>query len=119
VVEDDDDVRQYTAGSLRELGYRVFEAGDAASALGILDHETCIRLLFTDLGLPGGVDGRVLSERARALRPSLRVLITTAYAASALLHDGRLDPGVDLLSKPFSFATLAMRIREVLDGVEP
>ena len=115
VVEDDDDVRNYTGGSLRELGYRVFEAIDAAAALQILDREPDIRLLFTDLGLPGGVDGRTLAERARALRPSLKVVITTAYAASALIHDGRLDPGVDLVSKPFTFAALASRIREVLN----
>lgn len=103
------------AARLRELGYTVFEAEDAASALPILEREPNIRLLFTDLGLPGGVDGRALVERAKNIRPSLKVLITTAYAASALVHDGRLDPGVDLLSKPFSFAALTARIRDVLD----
>jgi CheY-like chemotaxis protein len=71
--------------------------------------------LFTDLGLPGGVDGKELSERARKLRPSLSVVITTAYAASALIHDGRLEPGIDLLAKPFTFEALASRIRDVLD----
>jgi DNA-binding response OmpR family regulator len=71
--------------------------------------------LFTDLGLPGGLDGKALAERARQRDPSLKVLITTAYAAVALIHDGRLDAGVDLLSKPFSFAALATRIRDVLD----
>jgi CheY-like chemotaxis protein len=115
VVEDDDDVRAVTAGSLRELGYTVFEAGDAAAALAIVAREPAIGLLFTDLGLPGGVDGRTLSEQARALRPSLGVLITTAYAAGALIHDGRLDQGIDLLVKPFTFEALAARIREVLD----
>jgi signal transduction histidine kinase/CheY-like chemotaxis protein len=115
VVEDDGDVRDYAVNSLRELGYRVFEAIDAASALQILEREPSIGLLFTDLGLPGGIDGRILAERAKTLRPSLRIVITTAYAASALIHDGRLDPGVDLLSKPFTFAALAARIREALD----
>jgi signal transduction histidine kinase/CheY-like chemotaxis protein len=115
VVEDDGDVRTYASSSLRELGYRVFEADDAMAALQILERETDIRLLFTDLGLPGGIDGRILAERARRLRPSLKVVITTAYAASALIHDGRLDPGVDLLSKPFTFSALAARIRGVLD----
>jgi signal transduction histidine kinase/DNA-binding response OmpR family regulator len=115
VVEDDDDVRNYAVNSLRELGYTVFEAIDGTSALTILEHEPTIDLLFTDLGLPGGIDGRALAERARTTRSSLKIVITTAYAASALIHDGRLDAGVDLLSKPFTFAALAARIREVLD----
>jgi PAS domain S-box-containing protein len=115
VVEDDEDVRDYTAGSLRDLGYVVFEAGDAASALEIVAREPAIRLLFTDLGLPGSLDGKGLSEQALKLRPNLRVLITTAYAASALIHDGRLDAGIDLLVKPFTFEQLAARIRGLLD----
>jgi signal transduction histidine kinase/CheY-like chemotaxis protein len=115
VIEDDEDVRAYTTGSLRDLGYTVFEAADAASALDIVAHEPAIRLIFTDLGLPGGVDGKTLSEQARALRPSLAVLITTAYAAAALIHDGKLDRGIDLLVKPFTFEDLAARIREVMD----
>jgi signal transduction histidine kinase/CheY-like chemotaxis protein len=120
VVEDDEDVRRYTVGSLRELGYQVLEAPDAECALEIVEREPGIRLLFTDLGLPGGMDGRALAERAGTLRASLRVLITTAYAGSALIHEGRLDPGVELLSKPFTFAALASRIRELLDrGGEP
>lgn len=119
VVEDDDNVRDYTVGCLRELGYTVREAADAISALQILDHDPKVDLLFTDLGLPGGIDGRILSERARGLRPSLRVVITTAYAGTSLIHDGRLDPGVELLSKPFSFEALAVRIHQVLDRDSP
>jgi signal transduction histidine kinase/DNA-binding response OmpR family regulator len=115
VVEDDDDVRNYTVNSLRELGYTVLDAADAVSALEIVEREPNICLLFTDLGLPGGVDGRVLAERARETRSSLRVLITTAYAGSALIHEGRLEFGVELLMKPFTFTALATRIREVLD----
>jgi signal transduction histidine kinase/CheY-like chemotaxis protein len=115
VVEDEDDVRNYTANSLRELGYQVFEAIDAASALEILGREQDICLLLTDLGLPGGMDGRVLAERARAIRASIQMLITTAYAASALVHEGRLDAEIELLNKPFSYSALATRIRELLD----
>jgi CheY-like chemotaxis protein len=115
VVEDDDDVRAFTVGSLRDLGYTVFEAADAASALTIVAREPTIGLLFTDLGLPGGVDGKALSEQARVLRPSLGVLITTAYAAAALIHDGRLDQGIDVLVKPFTVEALAARIREMMD----
>ncbi len=118
VVEDDEDVRSYTVGSLRELGYVVFEAVDAASAIQIVEREAAIDVLFTDLGLPGAMDGRGLAEAVRAIRPSLKVLITTAYAGSVLIHEGRLDPGVELLSKPFSFGALASRIRELLDRDE-
>ena len=115
VVEDDDDVRNYTVSSLRELGYAVFEAVDAVSALEIIECEASIQLLFTDLGLPGGIDGKALIERANRIRPSMKSLITTAYAGSALIHEGRLDPGIDLLTKPFTFTALATRIRELLD----
>ena len=71
------------------------------------------------VGMPGGVDGKALSDQTRLLRPSLPVLITTAYAAGALIHDGRLDRGIDLLVKPFTFGTLAARVREVVDRPRP
>jgi signal transduction histidine kinase/CheY-like chemotaxis protein len=115
VVEDETDVRRYTVDSLRELGYRVFEAIDGASALDILARENDICLLFTDLGLPGGMDGRALAERARAIHASIQILMTTAYAAGALVHEGRLDADIELLNKPFSYSALATRIRELLD----
>jgi CheY-like chemotaxis protein/nitrogen-specific signal transduction histidine kinase len=118
VVEDDDDVRNYTVNSLRELGYVVFEAIDATSALELVEREAGIHLLFTDLGLPGTMDGRALADRVRTMKPHLKILITTAYAGSALIHEGRLDPGVELLSKPFTFVALASRIRELLDRHE-
>lgn len=116
VVEDDDDVRNYTVSSLLELGYLVYEAADATTALDMLQRERGIALLFTDLGLPGEIDGKQLADRARSADPSLKVLITTAYAARALVHEGRLDPGIELLNKPFSFAALGERIRELLNG---
>src|SRR5581483_10455059 len=119
VVEDDEDVRNYSTGSLRRLGYRVHEAGDSASALEILKQDHAIDLLFTDLGLPGQTNGRQLAESAREIRPTLKVLITTAYAGGALMHDGRVDAGIELLNKPFSFAELARRVREVLDRERP
>lgn len=115
VVEDDGDVRDYAVSCLRELDYQVFEAVDAASGLQILEREPDIRLLLTDLGLPGGIDGRELAERARKLRSSLKVVIMTAYAAGALIRDGRLNHGVELLSKPFTFTALSTRVRDVLD----
>lgn len=116
VVEDDKGVRRYATSSLRELGYVVFEAADATVALDILRDHPDIQLLFTDLGLPGGIDGKSLSEKARLMRPSLRVLITSAYADSSLIQEGRLAPDIDLLTKPFTFIALATRVREVLDA---
>jgi signal transduction histidine kinase/CheY-like chemotaxis protein len=115
VVEDDVDVRNYMVSSLQELGYHVLEAGDGASALETIKRESLVRLVLTDLGLPGGIDGRMLSEQALKRRPTLKVLLTTAYAAAALVHDGKLDPGVELLSKPFSFLALAKRIQKLLN----
>jgi CheY-like chemotaxis protein len=116
IVENDDDVRNYAAVSLRELGYRVLEAVDGRSALAIIERETGLRLLFTDLGLPGGINGLMLAERALKLRPALKVLLTTAYAGSALVDEGRLDPHVDLLTKPFTFAALVVKVQELLGG---
>ena len=115
VVVDDDDVRAHSVDILRELGYRVIAAPDGPSALRILESEPEIRLIFTDIGLPGGLNGRHLAEEARRRYPALRVLYTTAYARNAILHQGRLEPGVDVVLKPFTYAALAAKIREVLD----
>ncbi len=93
VVEDDEDVRANTTGILRELGYTVLEAPAAAAALQLVESRPEIRLLFTDIGLPGGMNGRQLADAARTLRPDLKVLFTTGYARNAIVHDGRLDPG--------------------------
>jgi CheY-like chemotaxis protein len=114
VVEDDSDVRSYSTEILKELGFTVLEAGDGPSGLRVLQHHPEVMLLFTDVGLPG-MNGRELVERARAARPGIRVLFTTGYARNAIVHQGRLDPGVDLLTKPFTRAQLATRIREILD----
>ncbi len=117
VCEDDEDVRAFSAQALRELGYRVVEAVDGAAALRLLEADDGqIDLLFTDVVLPGGLDGRAVAERARQLRPDLKVLFTTGYARNAIVHQGRLDPGVELLSKPFAYADLAARVRDLLDA---
>jgi PAS domain S-box-containing protein len=114
VVEDDDDVRIYSTESLRELKFNVLEAASAEAALRVLAQNTHITLLFTDVGLPG-MNGRELVEAARKLRPELKVLFTTGYARNAIVHQGRLDAGVELLTKPFTRAQLAARVREVID----
>lgn len=120
VVEDDADVRAYTVEVLRELGYGVVEAPDGATALKLLrDAETRCDLLFTDVVLPGGMNGEQLASEAHQARPGLRVLFTTGYARNAIVHHGRLDPGVKLITKPFTYADLAARVRDVLDEPPP
>ncbi len=116
VCEDDDHVRAYSVGVLRDLGYHVLEAHDGPSALRLLERQDGrVDLLFTDVVLPSGMTGAALAERARALRPSLKVLFASGYARDAIVHHGRLDPGVELISKPFTFNNLAGRVRAVLD----
>jgi PAS domain S-box-containing protein len=116
VVEDDADVRSYSCESLRELGYTVLEAGNARSALQAIDAHPQIQVLFTDIGLPGGMNGRELAEEARKRRPELKVLFASGYARNAIVHDGRLDPGVELLSKPFTQAALSGKLRDIIDA---
>ena len=116
VVEDDDDVRAHSTGILRELGYTVLEAPIAAAGLRLLERHPEIRLLFTDVGLPGGMNGRQLADAARKVRPGLKVLFTTGYARNAIVHDGRLDAGVALITKPFTFAALAAKLGDMLDA---
>jgi PAS domain S-box-containing protein len=114
VVEDNDAVRAYSVMSLSELGYVVIEARDAEIALSILDSPRRIDLLLTDVVLPGR-SGRELAEEAVKLRPDMRILFTTGYSRNAITHQGRLDAGVQLLSKPFTFDQLAARVRDVID----
>ncbi|AJR23899.1 hybrid sensor histidine kinase/response regulator [Sphingobium sp. YBL2] len=115
VVEDDDDVRAYTVGTLRELGYRVVEAHDGASALALLDkQDQPIKLLITDVVMPR-MSGSELGAAARARQPRLRILYTSGYPRDAIMRDGRLDSGVELLAKPFTFRSLAERVREIID----
>jgi PAS domain S-box-containing protein len=114
VVEDEAAVREYSCEILRELGYRVLEARDGNQALVVLEREPNINVLFTDVGLPG-MTGKELADKAREMRPGLKVLFTTGYARNAIVHHGRLDPGVQLLVKPFTYEALAARIRGILD----
>jgi signal transduction histidine kinase len=115
VVEDDEGVRSSTVAILRDLGYRVFAASDGLSALRTLDREPAIDLLFTDIGLPGTLPGNVLAETASAKKPGLKVLLTSGYAWNGLGKPGQGIQGPDLLPKPSTYATLATKIRHVLD----
>ena len=115
VVEDHDDLRAYSSGVLRDLGYQVFEAADAASAIGFLESSRTIDLLFTDVVLPDSLHGKNVADHARSLHPTIKVLFTTGYTRNAIVHNGRLDAGVNLLSKPFTFRALAEKVRKILD----
>jgi PAS domain S-box-containing protein len=118
VVEDNDEVRAYTTDILRELGYEVLEATEGDTALSLIASEPRIKLLFTDVGLPGPFNGRQIADEARKLRSDLKILFTTGYAQNAIIHQGRLDPGVQLIVKPFNFPGLAAKIRQMFDEAE-
>jgi PAS domain S-box-containing protein len=115
VVEDDDDVRSTVGDMLRELGYKVLTARDAGSAVPILDSGVKIDLLFTDVVMPGPIRSPELARKARERIPDIRILFTSGYTENAIVHGGRLDPGVDLLTKPYTRQMLASRIREALN----
>jgi signal transduction histidine kinase/ActR/RegA family two-component response regulator len=114
VVEDNDGVRDYARSVLTELGYTVREASNAKEALSIVESGEPIDLLFTDVVLPGGVSGRQLSDQVAQSHPDLPVLFTTGYTPNAIVHHGRLDPGVSLISKPYTRQDLAAKVSEVL-----
>jgi signal transduction histidine kinase/CheY-like chemotaxis protein len=114
VVEDEAAVRQLSTEALHELGYTALQAESAAAALKILSDRSDIALLFTDVVMPE-TNGRQLAEQARQLRPGLKVLFTTGYTRNAVVHNGILDPGVRLLTKPYSIEQLARSVRDAID----
>jgi two-component system NtrC family sensor kinase len=116
LVEDDEDVRKFATDVLSEQGYTVHAAADGASALQLLDSESNIALLFTDVVLPGGMNGRQLADEAQRRRPGLKVLYATGYTRNAIIHQGRLDAEVELLGKPFTAAALSRKVRQILDA---
>ena len=116
VVDDDQIVQATVASMLEELGYTVLLASNGAEALAILEKGTQIDLLFTDVVMPGAISGRQLAEQAVEIVPKLKVLFTSGYTENAIVHNGRLDRGVELLSKPYSREQLAAKIRRVLDS---
>ena len=113
VVEDEERVRAMSVGALRELGYTVVDAGDGPSALVTLRAHPNVKLLFTDVGMPG-MSGRELADRIAAERPDIKVLFTTGYSRNAIVHNGTLDPDVQLLPKPFTVEQLARKVLAVL-----
>ena len=114
VVEDEERVRTVSVEALRDLGYGVIEASSPSKALEILEAGTEVSLLFTDVVMPE-MSGRQLADLAHKRRPDLKVLYTTGYTRNAIVHNGMLDPGTNLLSKPFSVEELAAKVRRILD----
>jgi CheY-like chemotaxis protein len=114
LVEDDPLVRKYAHDQLQALGYTVISAPGGSQALEVIQTAQPIDLLFTDVIMPGGMSGRELADRAKGLRPGLKVLYTSGYTENAIVHHGRLDPGVLLLSKPYRRIELARKIRQAL-----
>ncbi|HEV7293202.1 MAG TPA: response regulator [Devosia sp.] len=115
VCEDEEALRSYCADALQEQGYRVLQAADGPTALNVLSQHPETDLLFTDVILPNGMNGRQLADAACKELPELKVLFTTGYSRNAIVHHGRLDPGVLLLSKPYTVLALLDKIREALD----
>jgi CheY-like chemotaxis protein len=118
VVEDEPAVRQFSVDALSELGYRVLEADGAGTALKLLDAHPEIALIFTDVVMPE-VNGAKLAEEVRRRRPDVRILFTTGYTRNAVVHNGVLDPGTELIGKPFTIEELAAKVRGVLDAPVP
>src|SRR5581483_8999049 len=117
VVEDEAPVRSLVVSQLREFGYQVIEAPDGPSARTILEGDRAIDLLLTDVVMPGGMTGRQLAEIAQELRPGLKTLFSSGYTQHSIAHQGKLEPDVEFLSKPFRRSELARKVREILDGV--
>ncbi len=116
VVDDEPTVRMLVTEVLEDLGYTAIEAVDGDSGLKLLRSDTRIDLLVTDVGLPGGMNGRQLADAARVARPDLKVLFITGYAENAALSHGHLAPGMHVLTKPFAMDALASRIKELIAG---
>jgi CheY-like chemotaxis protein len=114
VVEDNPLVRRMTTECLRELGYTVLHSENATHALSILQSRGDVTLLFTDVVMPD-INGKKLADEAQRRIPNLKVLYTSGYTPNAVVHGGVLDAGVQLLTKPFTFEQLAIKVRSVLD----
>ncbi len=114
IVDDEPTIRMLITDALAELGYTCAEAADGPAGLKILQSEARIDLLITDVGLPGGLNGRQVADAARTLRPGLKVLFITGYAENAVLNHGHIEPGMEVLTKPFAVADLAGRVERML-----
>jgi PAS domain S-box-containing protein len=116
VIDDEPTVRMLLIDIIADLGYTALEAAESGAGLKILQSKACIDLMVTDVGLPGGMNGRQLADAGRVSRPSLKVLFITGYAETSALGDGQLQPGMAVLTKPFAVDALAERIRAMIEG---
>ncbi|WP_288406817.1 ATP-binding protein, partial [uncultured Pseudomonas sp.] len=116
IVDDEPTVRMLVVDILEDLGYAVIEAADSLTGLKILQSDVHLDLLITDVGLPGGMNGRQMADAGRQSRPGLKTLFITGYAENAAIGNGHLDPGMEILTKPFAVDTLAARVREMMGG---
>ena len=114
VIDDEPTIRMLVTDILEGLGYAALEASDGKAGLKILESDARVDLLITDVGLPGGMNGRQVADAARTQRPDLKVLFITGYAENAVLSHGHLDPGMHVLTKPFSMEAMSQRISELL-----
>jgi PAS domain S-box-containing protein len=115
VIDDEPTIRMLVADLLAEAGYAVIEAADGAAGLKVLESNARIDLLITDVGLPGGMNGRQVADAARVSRPRLKVLFITGYAENAVIGQGQLGDGMFLLTKPFQMDLLAHKVREIIE----
>jgi len=116
VIDDEEPIRMLISEVLQEAGYRILEAGDGPTGLRILQSEARIDLLISDVGLPGGFNGRQVADAARQTRPDLKVLFITGYAEIAAIGNGQLEPGMQVITKPFQMTALAQRVRAIIEG---
>ncbi len=116
IVDDEPTVRMLVTEALEELAYKVLEAGDGQSGLDILRGGRRIDLLVTDVGLPGGMNGRQLADAARQIRPNLKILFITGYAANAAVGNGLVEAGMEIMTKPFAIQALANKVRSMIEA---
>ena len=114
IVDDEPTIRMLVTEVLEDLGYTAVEAGDGVAGLKILRSNARIDLLVTDVGLPGGMNGRQMADAARVMRRNLKVLFITGYAENAAIGNGHLEPGMEVLTKPFVMEALASRIKDMI-----
>jgi PAS domain S-box-containing protein len=116
IIDDEESIRMLMMVVLEEAGYRVIEAADGVAGLKILQSAVAIDLLISDVGLPGGLNGRQVADAARIARPGLKVLFVTGYAENAVIGNGHLDAGMQVITKPFGMVALSARVREIIDS---
>jgi CheY-like chemotaxis protein len=116
VIDDEEPIRMLITDVLEEAGYRILTAPDGPTGLKTLQSDLRVDLLITDVGLPGGFNGRQVADAARATRPDLKVLFITGYAENAVVGNGHLEPGMQVITKPFAITALAARVREIIEG---